>query len=75
MAAKEKETRTGAGAPADAEMHPIEELRSQTGTSAPVHAGTCLQMGWSSGKEATKKEYTEAVEKFRNSTAGRSRHA
>lgn len=75
MAVKEKEISKEAGAPAEERKHPVEELRSQTGTSAPVHAGACIQMGWSSGKEATKKEYTEAVERFKNSTAGRSRHA
>lgn len=75
MASKEKETPKETKSLADVEKYPVEQLQAQTGMSDAVHAGICIKMGWSSGKEITEKEYLQAAEAFRAAGAGRSRHA
>lgn len=71
---RETESPKDAEASMDLERHPVEKLQAETEIPDAVHAGTCLQMGWSRGKEVTREEYLQAVKKFKDS-AGRSRHA
>lgn len=71
---KETETPKEAEASIDLKKHPVEKLRAEAEIPNAVHAGTCLQMGWSRGKEVTREEYLQAVKKFKDS-AGRSKHA
>ena len=75
MAAKGKEEPKEAQTVGTPESHTIERLRVSEGVPESVHAGACLRMGWRRGKEVTRQEYLQAVEKFKGSGAGRRRHA
>lgn len=65
----------GTGAVKKAEYYPVEKLRDEMKVPDAVHKGTCIQMGWSRGKETTKKEYEAAVDQFKKAATGRRGHA
>lgn len=54
---------------------PVEKLQMELQVKKEVHAGTCMRMGWMTGKEVTKEEYAAAVKKFREGAAGRRSNA
>lgn len=59
----------------DMERYSIERLQKEAGVSDAVHAGTCMQMDWNTGKEVLRDEYLAAVKRFKGCAAGRSGHA
>ena len=58
-----------------AECYPVEQVKDRLQVPDAVHMGTCIQMGWSRGKEVTVKEYEAAVKKFKGTAAGRKKNA
>lgn len=56
-------------------MYPVEELREKFRVPRADHVGTCVKMGWGSGKEVAGEEYAAALEEFRKHPAGRRENA
>lgn len=54
----------------DGEYRAIEEWKNLYKTSDAVFAGVTVKQNWSKGKQATSKEYTDAVDSFLKSKIG-----